>query len=128
MKKYLIHAMENKFQGLHGIESLIVVEYDNISDVYEDASYHSEEVMTQYGNILDEIEEEADALCQEWFGDDYSTDQFDDVYYDLICENKCYYIYQIRDEVTLSCEELENKAFHLGAEMFIEKFCYPDSL
>ena len=120
--------MENKFQGLHGIESLIVVEYDNISDVYEDASYHSEEVMTQYGNILDEIEEEADALCQEWFGDDYSTDQFDDVYYDLICENKCYYIYQIRDEVTLSCEELENKAFHLGADIFIEKFCYPDSL
>ena len=128
MKKYLIHAMENRFQGLHGIESLIVVEYDNISDVYEDASYHSEEVMTQYGNILDEIEEEADALCQEWFGDDYSTDQFDDVYYDLICENKCYFIYQIRDEVTLSCEELENKAFHLGAEIFIEKFCYPDSL
>ena len=128
MKKYLIHAMENRFQGLHGIESLIVVEYDNISDVYEDASYHSEEVMTQYGNILDEIEEEADELCQEWFGDDYSTDQFDDVYYDLICENKCYFIYQIRDEVTLSCEELENKAFHLGAESFIEKFCYPDSL
>lgn len=128
MKKYLIHAMENKFQGLHGIESLIVVEYDNISDVYEDASYHSEEVMTQYGDILEEIEEEADHLCQEWFGDDYSTDQFDDVYYDLICENKCYYIYQIRDEVTLSCEELENKAFHLGAEIFIEKFCYPDSL
>ena len=128
MKKYLIHAMENRFQGLHGIESLIVVEYDNISDVYEDASYHSEEVMTQYGNILDEIEEEADALCQEWFGDDYSTDQFDDVYYDLICENKCYFIYQIRDEVTLSCEELENKAFHLGAEIFIEKFCHPDSL
>ena len=128
MKKYLIHAMENKFQGLHGIESLIVVEYDNISDVYEDASYHSEEVMTQYGSILDELEEEADELCQEWYGDDYSTDQFDDVYYDLICENKCYYIYQIRDEVTLSCEELENKAFHLGAESFIEKFCYPDSL
>ena len=128
MKKYLIHAMENRFQGLHGIESLIVVEYDNISDVYEDASYHSEEVMTQYGNILDEIEEEADELCQEWFGDDYSTDQFDDVYYDLICENKCYFIYQIRDEVTLSCEELENKALHLGAESFIEKFCYPDSL
>lgn len=128
MKKYLIHAMENRFQGLHGIESLIVVEYDNISDVYEDASYHSEEVMTQYGNILDEIEEEADELCQEWFGDDYSTDQFDDVYYDLICENKCYFIYQIRDEVTLSCEELENKAFHLGVEIFIEKFCYPDSL
>ena len=120
--------MENRFQGLHGIESLIVVEYDNIDDVYEDASYHSEEVMTQYGNILDEIEEEADELCQEWFGDDYSTDQFDDVYYDLICENKCYFIYQIRDEVTLSCEELANKAFHLGAENFIEKFCYPDSL
>ena len=128
MKKYLIHAMENRFQGLHGIESLIVVEYDNISDVYEDASYHSEEVMSQYGNILDELEEEADELCQEWFGDDYSADQFDDVYYDLICENKCYFIYQIRDEVTLSCEELENKAFHLGAEIFIEKFCYPDSL
>lgn len=128
MKKYLIHAMENKFQGLHGIENLIVVEYDNIDDVYEDASYHSEEVMTQYGGILEEIEEEADCLCQEWFGDDYSTDLFDEVYYDLICENKCYYIYQIRDEVTLSCEELENKAFFLGVDIFIEKFCYPDSL
>ena len=120
--------MENRFQGLHGIESLIVVEYDNISDVYEDASYHSEEVMTQYAYILDDIEKEADELCQEWFGDDYSADQFDDVYCDLICENKCYYIYQIRDEVALSCEELENKAFHLGAEFFIEKYCYPDSL
>ena len=128
MAKYLIHAMEGKFKGLHGIESLVVVEYDNIDDVYEDASYHSEEVMTQYGDILEEIEEEADYLCQGWFGNDYSTDQFDDVYYDLICENKCYYIYQIRDEVTLSCEELENKAFHLGAKIFIEKFCYPDSL
>ena len=128
MAKYLIHAMEGRFQGLHGIESLIVVEYDNIDDVYEDASYHSEEVMTQYGGILEEIEEDADYLCQEWFGDDYTTDQFDDVYWELITENKLWYIYKIRDEITLSCAELENKAFHLGANIFIEEFCYPDTL
>lgn len=128
MKKYLIHAMENKFQGLHGIESLTVAEYDDINDVYKDASYYSEEVMQQYSDILDEIEKEACELCQEQFGDNYSTEQFNDVYYDLMCDNICYYIYQIKDEVTLSCEELENKAFHLGAKLFIKEFCYPDIL
>ena len=128
MKKYLIHAMENKFQGLHGIESLIVNEYDDINDVCKDASYYSEEVMEQYSDILDEIEKEADEICKEQFDNNYSTEQFDDVYYDLISENICYYIYQIKDEVTLSCEELENKAFHLGAELFIKEFCYPDIL
>lgn len=128
MKKYLIYAMENKFQGLHGIESLIVDEYDDINDVYKDASYYSEEVMQEYSDILDELEEEANELCKEQFDDNYSREQFDDVYYDLISENICYYIYQIKDEVTLSCEELENKAFHLGAELFIKEFCYPDIL
>ena len=47
-----IHAFENIYGGLHGIEHYLIVEVDNIQQAEEWASEESKEVMESYSSIM----------------------------------------------------------------------------
>ena len=55
-----IHAFENTYGGLHGIEHYLIVEVDNIQQAEEWASEESREVMESYSSIMEDFADSAE--------------------------------------------------------------------
>ncbi len=109
MNKYLIHAMEQNYHGLHGIKTYCIAEANNERELYDDAEMASREVMESYGEIMEDIYEAAD-------NDEEMVET-------LIEENIEYYIYKIKDDVNKTLRELDEEVWNLGIETFIEEYC-----
>ena len=105
--KVLIHAMEEMYQGLHGIESSIFIEVKDRKEASMIASDMSREVIEDYTmNTITEIAEE----------EGYDIDE-------LIDENLCYYIYEVNDKGnSMSIEKLNNLLYTEGVEYMIDNY------
>lgn len=118
MKRYLLHAYENIYGGLHGIEDYTVVDIPDDWD--EDYVYEqyipemSEQVMYSFGDIIDSLADPEDYDSEEEFERDLSF---------AITENTGGYVAQVRDNVEESTEELDEILCRLGAKLFCEKYC-----
>lgn len=59
MARFLCYAAENKYGGYHGIENTFVIEAKNIEEAQDECFQASIELMGSYGDIEEELWEEA---------------------------------------------------------------------
>lgn len=114
---YAIHAYENIYQGLHGIESFEVIEVDNKEEAESIAEEMSYEVMDDYGNIEEEFKADA-----EFNGYEEGTDEWYDFIEECRADDLAWDIYPITIETDKDVEELTNE-FYQNSESFINKYC-----
>ena len=122
MPRYLCYATENKYQGLHGIENTFVVEEKNIRDAEEDCFEACIELMSSYGDIEEELWEEARFYLDE---DEDKESVLEEIFWDCQCENACVQVWEIDEEKAknLSTYELDTIACNEGYEAFLEEYC-----
>ena len=115
--RIFIYACEEIYGGLHGIESVRVIETSDWEEANDEGREMSFCVQDDYYSSSDwasvcgvddenEVEEE---LCEE------ARDEY-----------LCWTIWKIRDDITLSIEELDTAAYHLDKEEFVELYCEPE--
>lgn len=123
MARFLCYATENKYGGLHGIEDIFVTEAKDIEEAQNDCFEASIELMSSYGDIEEELREEA-KFC---LGDEEAEDQdkLDEAFYECQCENACAQVWEVDEEKAknLSTYELDTIACNEGYETFIEEYC-----
>lgn len=112
MERYAVYAIENMYQGLHGLYDFAIVDGDE-EDAEIQGSAMSYELITSYDCIFEDLEEEAG-------GDEELLEE-------LIFEEICYEVYKINDSKEeikkLSNRELEELFDEYGYDEFFEKFC-----
>lgn len=117
-----IHAYDQIFEGLHGMESYEVVEVINEEEAKDYAISSSVDIINSYEDIMRELEEEAgenidfyiDPTIDEEEAYEYALD-------DRINEDIAYDIYILKDNIIDSLEVLNNK-YNEYPESFIEEF------
>lgn len=106
--RVFIYAYEDQYGGLHGVYEQAVVEAANIREANEIAREMAENVVDSWG--LWEADTDED---EEEFYWDYSTE---------------WLIYKIRDDVTLSTEELDKLCSCEDYEEFAKMYCEEEAL
>ncbi len=106
-----IYAMENTYCGLYGMYNVVVEEMDDekaAKQANEIGREMSDDIMVTYDSDFQDLVEDEDA----WE------------------ENLCWGCFKIRDDVTLTTEELNDEAYGYGDRFskFIEKYCEPEGL
>ena len=119
--KYVIHAREQSYGGLHGIETCLVVETDDYSDVVDAACEASREVMGSYHFIEESLREQACFYC----GVDEYDEEDEDLeraYEDAVEENIDYSIWQVNEDCPYSRNEIDQMIAD-DLDGFVEEFC-----
>ena len=115
MNIYMIHAMENLYHGLHGIEDVRILEAENKDELESLGREMSMEVMKSYGDIGETLLETARDEAEFMGVDEYEdTDEFENILNEEYEENVEYYIYQLSNEFTV--EQYESMLNIAGAE------------
>lgn len=115
MNIYMIHAMENLYHGLHGIEDVRILEAENKDELESLGREMSLEVMESYGDIGETLLETARDEAEFNGVDEYEdTDEFENILNMEYEENVEYYIYQLSNEFTV--EQYESMLNIAGAE------------
>lgn len=115
---YAIHAFENVFGGLHGVEDYAVVEVQDEKEVYNIATEMSYQVIDGFEGMIMEAEGwEEDAINE---GLEENTDEFWDYIAELRSEDIAYSIYKLK-ETNESLEAL-NEQLLSDPEEFLEKY------
>lgn len=111
---FAIHAYENRYGGLHGMETHCVIECINEKEAEEYAADLSRDVIKDY--TFEEIENEA-------IEDGYEreSEEFDAYVEECIEDNIQYEIFPIR-ETTKSIEELDSMYYN-NPDDFIKTMC-----
>lgn len=106
---YAIEAVENTYQGLHGVCNQIVVELDSFEEACEYGRQASEDLICSFG-----LEPEPDEGSEEeWTEDDYE---------DAWAEAISYSVWVVPDSKGNTIEEL-NDLFYNDPSGFIREFC-----
>ena len=117
---YAIHAYENIYGGLHGIEEYEVIEAETLKEADEYAYDLSCEVINSYADVMDNIIEDAESY-------DYETDEeYDEFIEEAINEDIAFEIHPISIETNKSLEELTNEYFN-NPDDFIKEYCNIDN-
>ena len=130
MKRYCIYAAEQQYGGLHGMNYYGVIEAKNQEEAEDYARERSFEVMNDYGDIMETIEENA----KYWASQDYEegTDEWEKAYNENIeqerNDNLDYYAKEISKEKNegqgyiVSLDILDNMYWN-NPDEFEEKYC-----
>ena len=119
--KYVIHACEQSYGGLHGIETCLVVEADDYSDVVDTACEASRELMGSYCFIEEALREQACFYC----GVDEYDEEDEDLeraYEDAVEENIDYSIWRVNEDCPYNRNEIDQMIAD-DLEGFVEEFC-----
>lgn len=119
--KYVIHAYEQSYGALHGIETCLVVEADDYSDVVDMACEASREVMSSYHFIEEALREQACFYC----GVDEYDEEDEDLeraYEDAVEENIDYSIWQVNEDCPYNRDEIDQMIAD-DLDGFVEEFC-----
>ena len=102
-----IHAYEDFYCGLHGVEDIRVEDLDSMEQADEWGREMSYDVIESYG------------MDEHYFDEDAEEDEMD------YSEHLSWSVFKIKDEfVGLGAEQLEHLASRVhGAESFIDKYC-----
>lgn len=126
--KVFCQAWEGIYQGLHGIESLCVMEVSNdietaIDEINEWGNVESEELIYSYG-LEDEYLSDIG-----WWGDDEENENEDaDITQSFYYENRGWRAFKIREDVDKTVYELDELCYRLGDRLFIEQYCEKETL
>ena len=124
--KYVIHAYEQSYGGLHGIENWRVVESNCYSDVEQEAIDMSIGVMESYDFIQEELTSKACFYCECDLCDvenGYIDEGvFDSAFEDAIYENVAYEIWEVKENSEFSVLEI-NHMLADDPNSFVEKYC-----
>ena len=115
--RYAIHSYEESYGGLHGMEDLRVIECDSFEEAQNEAHNEAEEVVHSYECLEDWYRQEA--IDTSDFEED--TVEFDDYYNECVSQGLCWEIYEVREDVTESTEELD-RLFVNDKEEFLERY------
>lgn len=111
-----IHAFENTYCGLYGIENHRVIEVDSIKEAEEWAAEESREVMDSYEDVMEGFINNAES-----YGLEEGTEEYDEYIEECIQENIGYQIWEVVDRYA-SLAEMENDFFNSKDE-FIKNHC-----
>lgn len=102
-----VHAYEDFYCGLHGVEDMRVVDVNDMKEADEWGREMSYEVIESYG------------MDEHYFDEDMDEEEMD------YGEHTCWEAFRIKDEfVGLGERELERLASRVhGASSFIDKYC-----
>ena len=119
--KYVIHAYEQSYGALHGIETCLAIEADEYSDVVDMACEASREVMGSYHFIEEALREQACFYCG---ADEYDEEDEDleRAYEDAVEENIEYSIWRVNEDCPYSRDEIDQMIAN-DLEGFVEEFC-----
>ena len=123
MARFLCYATENKYGGYHGIENTFVTEAKDIEEAQSECFQASIELMGSYGDIEEELWEEARFHLSDEEAED--QDKLDEAFWECQCENACAQIWEVDEEKAkdLSTYELDIIACNEGYETFLEEYC-----
>ena len=107
--KVFIYAYEDKYGGLHGIYDQTVVEVADMKEANMIGNDMSWGVIDSWG------------LSQD-YDEDYEDEEFEVEY------GTEWIIYKIRDDVTLSIEELDELCSHEDYKNFVKMYCEEEAL
>lgn len=113
-----IKAYDQIYGGLHGMNSSVIIEVDNFEDAEMYAVQESIEVITSYGSIMEELEEEARFNIE----DEDDEEEFEYAFDEAIDNDVAYDCYIITKKTDETIEELENK-FYNNEKAFIQEYC-----
>ncbi|AXF52284.1 MAG: hypothetical protein [Caudoviricetes sp.] len=125
MGLYAIHAFENVYGGLHGMESYAVVECKDEFEVSKIAEEMSFSIINSYDFLMQEIEREA---LESYESQGYSIENSpyeDDIFVVLLemaIKNRIEYEIYLVKETDKSLNKL-NHIIKLRPKYFIEKYC-----
>jgi len=114
MERYLVHAYEGCFGGMHGIEDWFISEGTR-QDAFQDGCDASHDLMENHGVISDFYDDARSEIDDEDGIEEYVAEAVD--------ENVCVDLYLIRDDTGHTTRELEFLLDDFGGEEFIEKYC-----
>lgn len=123
MKKYIVHAYEQSYGGLHGIETWFAIEGE-LLDVENRAAEESKELMLSYSFIEDDLLEKANFYSgydSEDILDEVQKEEWNFFLEDAIEENVAYSIWEV-DIDNYDIAQI-NKMLTEDAESFVSKFC-----
>ena len=124
--KYIIHAYEQSYGGLHGIEDWRAVESDNYADVEQEAIDMSVGVMESYAFIQEELTSQACFYCGcdvfDVENGNVDEEEFDSALNEAINENVAYEIWKVEENSEFSILEI-NRMLTNDPEGFVEKYC-----
>ncbi len=113
-----IHAFENTYGGLHGIERHLVIEVDDLKQAQEIATDESRDVIDSF--CMDEMTGQADAEVE--FGTfEEGSDEYDQYVNDCIEEAIAYQIWEVTDRYD-TIEQMEED-FYNYREDFVKAHC-----
>ena len=108
--KVFIYAIEGVYRGFHGISNQCVIEIDNLEEAKMTGEEMAEGLVESFG-LEDEYYDE------EGYNGEYCIDpEFD------------YFIYKIRDDITLSARELDEICAREDWVSFVEEYCEEEEL
>ena len=111
MNRYLIHAFENQYGGLHGMENWVVEEFEYDKEAYDYAADLSYDVMDSYSCIEEDLTDDLDL----------DTDEGQDEYEQRRVENVSYQVWLIKNTCKLTTKELDNMCSY-DPDLIVEKY------
>ena len=119
--KYVIHAYEQSYGGLHGIDTTLVIETDNYLDAIDEACCASRGVMSSYAFIEENLREQACFYCgvEEY---DEENEDLERAYEDAVEESIAYSIWVVKEECPYTVREIDQMIAD-DLEGFVEEFC-----
>ena len=124
--KYVIHAYEQSYGGLHGIEDWRAVYYENLSQVEQEATEMSINVMESYSFIQEDLDQQACFYAGCDMIDAYETEEENEAFImareDAINENVAYTIWEVNEDCEFSILEI-NRMLANDPDGFVNDFC-----
>lgn len=128
MALYLYYAADQMYQGLHGMESFGIIDKPDLESALEEARAASREIITNYNNIIEELEQNAwenvDIESYAADGETVPEEAYKQALEDAIYEDMYYQVWKIKPLMAqeISYEELE-ELVREDFETFTEDYC-----
>jgi hypothetical protein len=113
-----VNAVEGMYQGLNGVEDSDVLEVDNISEIKEWGNEASADLVYSYGL-------EDDYYASLGYEDDDDLDEEVNIEDCDYWSDRSWIAYRVRDDVTMSLDDLREEMGMLGFELFVQEYCEP---
>lgn len=119
--KYVIHAYEQSYSALHGIDTCLAVEADDYSNVVDMACEASRDVMSSYSFIEEALRKQACFYCgvDEY---DEEDDELERAYEEAVEENIDFSIWEVNEDCPYTRDEIDQMIAD-DLEGFVEEFC-----
>lgn len=111
-----IHAFENTYGGLHGIENHRIIEVDTLQQAESIAMDDSREVMDSYEDIMEDFYSEAEDE-----GLERDSEEFEEYIAECVNDNIGYQIWEVVDQYDTL--EVMEEDFYNSRDEFVKEHC-----